>query len=139
MKGEEKMRRAVFATILTAASIAVATPPAAALDKEKFVQHLRETLNLDTRTTIEAQGEAKPSGVGDLNKITVLVGGAPYDVLITKDEKLYIWGFTADMAVSPDKQRAGAIKLDEGHSVGASTAAVTIVEYSDFACSFCKN
>ncbi|MBV9079799.1 MAG: DsbA family protein [Elusimicrobia bacterium] len=112
--------------------------PALAVDNAKLAQNLREMLNLDTRTEIVVQGEAVPSGIANLQKLVVLVGGAPYDVLITTDETKYIWGFSADMNVSPDHVRASQIKLDHVHSVGSADAPITIVEYSDLQCSHCK-
>ena len=126
------MKKAVY--LLLGALVA----PAWAFDDARLAQHLRETLNLDTRTPIEVHGEPRPSKFGDLNQITVLVGGAPYEVFITKDEKSYFWGLTADLTMSPDEERAKTIDLKQAHAIGSANAPVTVVEYSDFACSFCK-
>ena len=125
------MKKAVLLLLLAAA-------PAYALDKAKLAQHLRENLSLDSRTEIVVQGDPVPSGISDLKKVTVLVAGAPYDVLLTKDEKKYIWGLVADLSVSPDAQREKIITLETGHSQGSVNAPVTLVEYSDLECSFCK-
>ncbi len=112
--------------------------PAHAFDKEKLAQHLRENLSLDTRSEIVVQGEPKPAGIGNLLKVVVTVGGAPYDVLLTTDGRRYVWGLVADMSLSPDAVRQKAISLDNVHAVGSSSAPVTLVEYSDLQCSFCK-
>jgi len=125
------MKKAAFLVLLLVA-------PAYALDKAKLAQHLRENLSLDTRTEIVVQGDPVPSGISDLKKVTVLVAGAPYDVLLTKDEKKYIWGLVADLSVDPDAQREKIITLETGHSQGSVNAPVTLVEYSDLECSFCK-
>jgi protein-disulfide isomerase len=126
------MKKLAFALMLAAAA------PAGAFDGQKLVQNLRETLSLDTRTAIEVQGQPQPSNLGGLDKITVLVGGAPYTVYLTKDQKTYFWGFTADLTASPDRQRQQAMDSRTGHAIGASTAPVTLVEYSDLGCSFCR-
>ena len=127
------MKKLLFALILTVAAV-----PARAFDGPKLAQNLRETLSLDTRTSIEVQGEPHPSSLGSLNKVSVLVGGAPYDVYLTTDSKVYFWGFAAKLDSSPDQERVKGISLKTGHSVGLSSAPVTIVEYSDFGCQYCK-
>jgi len=126
------MKKVIFALLVGAAV------PAQAFDGPKLAQNLRETLALDTRTAIEVQGEPRPSSVGSLNKVTVLVGGAPYEVYLTTDSKIYFWGFTANLGTSPDTERVKIINPKTGHAQGLASAPVTVVEYSDFACSFCK-
>ncbi len=126
------MKKVAFALLLAAAV------PAHAFDGPKLAQSLRETLALDTRTPIEVQGEPHPSGFANLDKVSVLVGGAPYEVFLTTDTKVYFWGFTANLDISPDKERVKIMDMKTGHAQGSATAPVTIVEYSDFACQFCK-
>jgi len=126
------MKKAALLILLTVA------PAGAAFDNARLVQHLRENLSLDTRTEIVVQGEPVASGISDLKKVVVLVAGAPYDVLLTKDGKQYIWGLVADLSTSPDKIRADGISLQGAHSIGDASAPVTVVEYSDLQCSFCR-
>lgn len=112
--------------------------PLFALDKEAFALHLRKALNLDTRAEIKVSSDPAPAGVGDLMMLTVMLGGAPYPVYITPDEKQYIWGFLVDAEVDPDRTRANLINLKKAHAQGSPTAPITIVEFSDLQCSHCK-
>lgn len=128
------MKTAVLLTLIALNAL----PASAALNKEALIQHLRENLALDTRTEITIQDEPVPAGFSDLKKVTVLVGGAPYEVLLSPDEKRYIWGLVAELAKSPDAERVKEISLEGVHSVGSAKAPVTVVEYSDLQCSFCR-
>src|SRR3712207_285321 len=119
--------------LLVMTLVALAPWPVRAFDGDKLARHLRETLGLDTRTAITVQGEPRRSNFAGLNKVTLLVGGAPYDVYLTTDGGRYFWGLVNDLSVSPDAKRVAAIDLRGAHAVGASTAPVTIVEYSDMA------
>jgi protein-disulfide isomerase len=120
------------------ALLGLMSAPVFALDNARLAQNLRETLGLDSRTPVEVQGQPVPAAFGDLNKVSVLVGGSPYDVFISKDETAYLWGFTADLTKSPDRERVASIDPKTGHMKGSPKAKVTIVEYSDFACQFCR-
>lgn len=122
-----------FALLLLLAAV-----PANAFDREKLAQHLRENLSLDSRTEIVVQSDPKPAGFANLQKVVVTVGGAPYDVLITTDNARYVWGLVADLSTSPDAVREKKISLENVHAVGSSSAPVTIVEYSDLECSYCR-
>lgn len=126
------MKLAAFLLLMLAAA------PAGALDKDRLAQHLRENLSLDARTEIVVTGDPVPAGIGSLEKVSVTVGGAPYDVLITTDGSRYVWGLAADLSTSPDATRAAAISLKNVHAVGAKNAPVTVVEYSDLQCSYCR-
>lgn len=109
-----------------------------AFDRDAFAKHLMKALNLDTRANVQVTSDPVPSGFGNLMKLTVLVGGGPYDVYMTKDEKQYFWGFVIDRKVDPDNARVTAINLKQAHSKGSATAPITVVEYSDLQCSHCK-
>jgi protein-disulfide isomerase len=125
-------------TFLALLSFFSLTVPAAALDPKAFAEHLRKTLSLDTRTDIRISTPAVPAGFGDLRMVTATLGGAPYPVFLTKDEKKYIWGFAVDATVDPDKARQEKISLKNVHGQGSPSAPVTIVEYSDLQCNHCK-
>lgn len=117
---------------------ALAASPLFALDPNAFALHLRKALSLDTRADIKVSSVVTPSGVGNLNMVTATIGGAPYPVYITKDEKKYIWGFAVDAAIDPDLAKSMLISLKNVHSQGSATAPVTVVEFSDLQCSHCK-
>lgn len=109
------------------------------LDKQALAVHLRKALNLDSRTDIQITGDPQPAGIGDLKVINATVGGAPYPVYLSPDEKKYIWGFLVDATVDPDKARADMINPKTGHAKGSATAPITVVEFSDLQCSHCKH
>ena len=112
--------------------------PVHALDKEKLAVHLRKALNLDKNTEIKVMSEPRPAGFGDLNVVDVTVGGGTYPVYINKDETQYLWGYAFDLRKDPDAERMKAISLKNAHAKGSASAPVTIVEYSDLQCSYCK-
>jgi protein-disulfide isomerase len=114
-------------------------PPLWALDKSALELHLRKTLNLDTRTEIKVTGDPAPSGLGNMLVIPVTVGGAPYPVFMSPDEKQYVWGFAADMKVDPDQARAALLNPKTGHARGSASAPITVVEFSDLQCGHCKH
>lgn len=134
------MKRLLLTTFVlatfTLAALAAPNPP---FDANKTAENLRETLGLDTRTAVVVNGEPQPSSFGNLNKLSVVIGGSPYDIYITTDNRTYFWGFTADLTVSPDAQHMKGINLKTGHAQGSATAPVTIVEYSDLECAYCKH
>jgi protein-disulfide isomerase len=129
------MKKAAF---LFVAAILAAASAAHAFDRNALAVHLRKTLSLDTRTPIQVNGDPAPSGIGNLLVVHVTVGGAPYPVYFTPDQKKYIWGFVADFTVDPDKEHMALLNPKSGHAQGSATAPVTVVEFSDLQCSHCK-
>ena len=109
-----------------------------AFDRGAFEMHLRKALSVDSRADIHVTGDPTPSSFGDLLVVPVTVAGNPYKVYMTKDEKQYLWGLLFDMTVDPDKDRASKISLTNVRSKGSAAAPVTVVEFSDHECSFCK-
>jgi len=123
---------------LVIAGLILLSHSALAFDRDAFAVHLRKALNLDTRAEIKVTTDPVPAGVGDLMMVNVVLGGAPYPVYITKDEKQYIWGLLVDASTDPDQVRSNQISLKKVHGQGSPTAPITIVEYSDLECSHCK-
>ncbi len=110
-----------------------------AYDKNHIAQHLRKSLNLDTRTEITVSSSATPSNFGSLKVVPVTINGGPYQVFLSQDEKQYIWGYAVDLTVDPDEMRARSLNLNNVRSKGAASAPITIVEFTDMQCPYCKN
>lgn len=125
--------------ILITIAVLAFSCPAFAFNNEDFALHLRKTLGLDTRTDIKVSSFVVPAGFGNLNMVTATLGGAPYPVFISKDEKKYLWGYVVDATLDPDQSRQALIKFKGAHSQGSDKAPVTVVEYSDMQCSHCKS
>jgi protein-disulfide isomerase len=60
-------------------------------------------------------------------------------VFLSQDEKQYIWGYAVDLTVDPDEMRERNLNLNNVRSKGSASAPVTIVEFTDMQCPFCKN
>lgn len=116
--------------------------PAQALDKKVLAEHIRETYSgLPPGLEIEL-GEPKKSEVEgfDILDVTFRAGpGAQTETLyLSKDGKHYILGGFKNLSVHPDNERLKSIDLAGSAARGPKSAPVTVVEYTDFQCIFCK-
>ncbi len=73
-----------------------------------------------------------------LRKGTVPLGTQRLPMLISEDSKYIILGEILDTSVDPLEVTMSKISLENVPLKGKETATVTIVEYSDFQCPFCK-
>jgi len=80
----------------------------------------------------------KQSPIKGLKQGKILVGRQPFSVLITDDGKHLIAGDLIDTTVNPIKQTRDKISLKDVPVKGNKNAKVTVVEYSDFQCPFCR-
>ena len=114
---------------------------ASAFDKEKFVDHLRKALNESTATELIV-GDPEPSPFKGFHAIPLTVktrrGSQKETVYLSKDEKKYWIGTIFDMSLDYDEERAKKFDLKNAYYKGSSKAPVTIVEFSDLQCGFCK-
>lgn len=107
------------------------------LEKAQLETHIRKTLNIDPRIPISAK-EPEPSDFGNLTVVPVTVGSGGFNVYISTDETRYIMGQVQSLGTDPDQARWSKINLSDVHAKGAPDAPITIVEYSDLECSFCR-
>ncbi len=73
-----------------------------------------------------------------LKEGSVAFGHQRLPLLMSKDSKYIILGEILDTSVDPLKETMSKISLEDVPLKGKDTAAVTVVEYSDFQCPFCK-
>jgi len=76
--------------------------------------------------------------LADIKKGELPFGRQPLPVLMSKDGKYLILGELVDSTVNPLEETMKKISLKDVPVKGAEEAKVTIVEYSDFQCPFCK-
>jgi len=76
--------------------------------------------------------------IAELKKGNLSIGRQSLPVLMSKDGKYLIIGEIVDSSVDPLVEVMGKISLEGVPVKGDEKAKVTIVEYSDFQCPFCK-
>jgi protein-disulfide isomerase len=80
----------------------------------------------------------KNSPVEGVKTGEVALGSQPIPLSITADGQYIVFGEFIDTTVDPLKETMSKISLEGVPVKGAKDAKVTIVEYSDFQCPFCK-
>ncbi len=83
-------------------------------------------------------GDFKPSGMPGLKQGTLDFGRQQIPVLISDDGNQLIVGEILDSTVDPLQEIMSKISMDNVPVKGSADAPITIVEYSDFQCPFCK-
>lgn len=73
-----------------------------------------------------------------IKKGTISIGRQPFPILMSKDGRFLIAGELIDSTVNPLEETMKKISLKDVPVKGDKNAKVTIVEYSDFQCPFCK-
>ncbi|GIW46417.1 MAG: hypothetical protein KatS3mg078_0294 [Deltaproteobacteria bacterium] len=82
--------------------------------------------------------EFENTGVAGIKKGEISLGRQSVPVLISSDGKFLILGELIDSTVNPLEETMSKISLNDVPVKGDKNAKVTIVEYSDFQCPFCK-
>jgi protein-disulfide isomerase len=125
----------------TAAPKGAAQPGKSALDRatlEAYVRHLQLYLPNITLTV----GDPKPSQLPGFVEVTVRasLGAASEERLfyISKDGQKVVQGSVYDVKTNPFKPELDKLKTDGSPSIGTPGAAVVVVVFSDFQCTFCK-
>ena len=86
--------------------------------------------------------EAYPLGASKLPGLLSTAENAEAEgpqVHVSKDMKYFIVGEARDLTQDPDKANLAKIKTAGALARGPASAPVTVVEYSDIQCPFCKN
>ena len=122
--------------VMTSASLALAQ------SEDALIKYFRKKNNLPPTATVTIQGlkdsaNFKGSKEGTLN-IAGPQGNKALTFIASPDLKYVVVGEVVDTTVDPSKAVMAKMNLTGEPFKGAKDAKVTIVEYSDFQCPFCK-
>ena len=131
--------RIAFACLVVAATspLAVAETP-----EESLAKYYRKKNNVPAQAKVAVQGLKDSTNFKGNKEGTILIGEGPgaktVAFVATNDLKWVVFGDVVDTSVDPSKLVMAKIDLKGEPFEGAKDAKVTIVEYSDFQCPFCK-
>ncbi len=125
----------------TALLLLMSVVPLHAFDKALLEEHLRESYRLPADVSVSFS-DAKPSVVPgfDLVEVGMSRNGMEQSekLHLSKDGRYYLLGDFKDLKVFPAQERIKKMDLKDAAVRGKADAAVTIVEYTDFQCPYCR-
>ncbi len=125
----------------TALLLLLFVPPVHAFDKALLEEHLRESYRLPGDVSVAFSG-TKPSPVPGFDLIEVSMGRNGMEqsekLHLSKDGRYYLLGDFKDLKVFPAQERVKKMDLKDAAVRGKADAGVTIVEYTDFQCPYCR-
>jgi len=122
--------------VITSASLALAQ------SEDALVKYFRKKNNLPPTATVTVQGLKDSTTFKGSKEGTLNIGGPQgaksVSFIASPDLKYVVIGDILDTTVDPAKATMAKINVAGEPFKGAKDAKVTIVEYSDFQCPFCK-
>jgi protein-disulfide isomerase len=110
--------------------------------EESLAKYYRKKNNIPPQAKVTVQGVKDSTNFKGSKEGTIVIGegaGAKsVGFVATPDLKYVVFGDVLDTSVDPAKAVMAKINLKDQPFRGAKDAKVTIVEYSDFQCPFCK-
>src|SRR5262249_9057963 len=127
--------------VLALAAALFATAASAAND-EQIIKYYRKKSNLPPAATVKIASTKDSTAIKGAKEGVIQVGDGPgaknISFLSSADGKWVVFGTLEDVTVDPGKAVMAKINLKGQPFKGPENAKVTIVEYSDFQCPFCK-
>jgi protein-disulfide isomerase len=132
-------RRLALGCLVAAAVARLAYADAA---EDQLVKYYRKKNNIPPQLKLAVQGLKDSTSIKGAKEGSIVVGeGAaakPVSFIASPDMKWVVFGDVVDTTVDPAKAVMSKINLKDEPCTGPKDAKVTIVEYSDFQCPFCK-
>jgi protein-disulfide isomerase len=106
-------------------------------DTNKLVEYYKRKQNVPPNAQVTVS-ELSPSKIKGAKTGTIQVGNQKVSFLVSEDGRYVVFGELEDLTVDPFAAVMQKIDLKGRPFKGNKNAKVTIVEYSDFQCPFCK-
>lgn len=123
--------------VVTAAGLA-----AAQAGNEQLIRYFRKKTNLPPGAKVAVEGVKDSTTIKGAKEGTLLVGEGPaakkQPFVASSDLRWVVFGEMSDTSIDPSKAVMAKMNLKDEVFSGAKDAKVTIVEYSDFQCPYCK-
>jgi len=135
-------RLAVRCAIACLALVATGAIASADTAEESLAKYYRKKNNVPAQAKVAVQGLKDSTNFKGAKEGTLTIGEGPgaksIGFVASPDLKWVVFGDIIDTSVDPSKAIMAKMNLKDEPFLGAKDAKVTIVEYSDFQCPFCK-